>query len=512
MLRHSHSVSAAFAVAAVLGLAGGCPGPTTYEGNDPPTASDQLVDPNDLDAGIYDSARDTTQIKVSELAGAGGKVVHQRTLYTGDDTVDCGTNDLLIVESGGKLYLYNPALGDVELSEATNRAALACYLFGATPTSKTTNATVIGLRQNPVLLSTKVAVSRPSTGTMHVENQLNRFVVVRRSTQAEGLYLAPSNKRFDANWLRKFVDVAAARLEQEYPTVFDATALDISMSSGQLETFGASFNYFGAPLPATDAYAHGLTLMEELDALQEAYIWAECWKLAFDVFPLEAGDALIGLMFDVYQAYHMPDTALRTQQIIALLENFAYSAGTGIAEGFGVVSGGWPGAALVIFNTLNDLYAGVSFLDEEGERIDPAWQTATCYDVAEIEAVGDLYPGSYYGDVTMTVEGASYTCSLRIEVWDGASPIAIKMHLDVPEIPHFMLGTFAVDRWYELGQGARTLSSTGGAFHFVASDGAVIDGVYLYEQAEGTIDFQARNPDTGEDDDIHVTFRIHRVA
>lgn len=268
---------------------------------------------------------ETVTLTAGDIAGDNGTLVYEGQEYTGTEKVTVDADDLVGAVVGGEAYLYTPLLGDVDLSEANNRRAVACTILGTPEESQATVARVQAADAAPAELDKGVTVkldsglrirrlNLPGVDRIEVTNLARRWVALKIPGESGTVVrlIPPAGKAWDSNisrWLTaNDFPVPDWMLGDENPRTFFASldSMEFDVKPGDLQVFGAvwqvapqAFVSDGWPTGTDAAWKTDTDLYWWLNAYGVFYFVSEGVRnFISTVSVLECFDAVIATVFN----------------------------------------------------------------------------------------------------------------------------------------------------------------------------------------------------------------------
>jgi hypothetical protein len=321
----------------------------------------------------------TVTLSAAVLPGAGETLVYQGREYRGEVTVPFNT--LVGTVKDGRALLYNPALGDVVLSEETSFRAVEQFIAGPAGGASPASAKALGICarglgvNETTVLGTGVAINRPNEQELRLVNNRHRWVAAKAIVQdgtANYYYLSALSRTFDGNLLRWFEKMGIETSSSVFGTNDSFT---VPLNSGTVETYGAVVRILpeiqrraadGRPLPGglMEGFERDPDLMILINEVDFFYVLFEGLKCVTNVAMLvECGEIPITAALNAFEtgglAILTGDDRAALDFKRVMVEDFADSLLRALAE---AGSGEAPG---IIVNTVIDITSAIFFAKEE---------------------------------------------------------------------------------------------------------------------------------------------------
>ena len=252
----------------------------------------------------------TVLISSDKLAGPDGLIVYQGEVYTGE--IEVPRKCLILVQKNDEIFLYNPELGDVDVTFDNSVMSLVKYFddFSSIP-SINVNSSKSSLTSNAKSISLKTGINivpslESQISYIDASNHVRRWAAVKlenNSQEKEAWLLPPRGLTVDINLMRLMKRYFSGNF---YDTSSSLKIWNVNPNT-LVESFGATVYLPQWAKKITNvamAESKDKELMLKINKIEAFYRIAETFRAAFNaLMPIECGDIIVNSIFSVIEPY-----------------------------------------------------------------------------------------------------------------------------------------------------------------------------------------------------------------
>lgn len=265
---------------------------------------------SDSSGSIEQPNSGTVLISSEKLAGRDGLIVYQGEVYTGE--IEVPRKCLILVQKNDEFFLYNPELGDVDVSLQNSVMSVMKYFddfSSISPTNVVSSKSSSTSNTNSISLKTGIKIVpslEPQIAYIDASNHVRRWAAVKLENNSQGKeawLLPPRGLTVDINLMRLLKRYFSGDF---YDTSSSVKIWNVNPNT-LVESFGSTVYLPQWAKKTTNvamAENKDKELMLKINKIEAFYRIAETFRAVFNaLLPFECADVIVNSIFSVIEPY-----------------------------------------------------------------------------------------------------------------------------------------------------------------------------------------------------------------